>query len=152
MKRRIHSRVQGYVLIEALYAIFLVLTAALIVAATLPVSNQARNKTLLSDKAMDVCQKQIEAIRTLGYQNANPTSLAADGLIDSANPVSGTAYSFTNSDSAVLDNPGLILPSGVGTVNIQQLNLNMIQITVSVSWLDNGNPMSYTIGTLEANL
>jgi len=152
MKRRIHSRAQGYVLIEALYAIFLVLTAALIVAATLPVSNQARNKTLLSDKAMDVCQKQIEAIRNLSYQNANPTSLAANGLIDSANPVSGTSYSFTNSDTAVLDNPGLLLPNGVGTVNIQQLNLNMIQITVTVTWTDNGNPMSYTLGTLEANL
>jgi len=37
-------------------------------------------------------------------------------------------------------------------VNIQQLNLNMIQITVTVTWTDNGNPMSYTLGTLEANL
>jgi len=152
MKRRLNGSRRGLILIEVLFAIFLVMTAALIVAATLPVSNESRQKTWLSDKAMDVCQKQVEAIRTLGFQNANVASLAQNGLIDSTTPVSGTTYSFTNSDSTVLDNPGLLLPNGVGTVDIEQLNLNMVQITVNVTWTDNGNPMSYTLGTLEANL
>ena len=143
---------RGFVLIEAVFAIFLIFTAALIVAATLPVSNESRNKTNLSDKAMDVAQKQIEAIRTLGFPNANATNLAQNGLIDSPNPVSDSTYSFTNSDSTVLDNPATILPNGAGIVNIQQLNFNIIQVIVTVTWTDQGNPETYTIGTLEANL
>jgi hypothetical protein len=141
-------------LIEVLFALFLLMTAALIVAATTPVATVSRNTSKLEDKAMDLAQKQVEAIRGAGYANANPTQLVSLGLIDSTNAI-GTdpnLFGFTNSDSANLDNPGTVLPNGTGTVEVDQLNLNLVRITVTVSWSDRGNQQSYTLGTLMANL
>ena len=146
------SNVRGFVLMEALFAIFLIAAGALIVAATMPVSNVSRNTAQLADKAMDVCQKQMEAIRLGGFSDANPTQLATQGLIDNANPVGNNLYTFTNSDSTNLDNPGEVLPSGTGTVEIEQLTFDETRITITVNWMDNGTAKSYSIGTIISNL
>jgi hypothetical protein len=137
-----------------LYAIFLVLTAALIVAATMPVATVSRTMTSYEDKAMDLAQKQMEAIRTAGFANCTPGQLASLGVIDSTNPVGDNpnVYSFTNSDSANRDNPSLVLPSGAGTVELDTLSLNMTRVLITVTWSDHGTPRSYQIGSLEANL
>src|SRR5271165_3463867 len=123
---------RGLVLMEVLFAIMLVATAALIVAATMPVANQSRGRASNLDRAMDLAQKQIEAIRGTGFPNINPTQLAANGLIDSANPITGNIYSFTNSDVANLDNPAAVLKNGAGTVEVDSVNANMVQVIVTV--------------------
>jgi prepilin-type N-terminal cleavage/methylation domain-containing protein len=146
-------RRRGFVLIEVLFAIFLIGLAALVVAATMPISNVSRQRASVADQAMDVAQKQIEAIRIGGFSSANAIQLASMGLIDSSNPIATNTYSFSNSDSSNLDNPALVLPNGAGTVKIESLNINMTRITVSVSWIDDtGTARTYTLGTLEANL
>lgn len=148
------SPLHGFVLIEVLFAIMLVLTAALIVSATMPVATVSRTMSQLQDKAMDIAQKQMEAIRSTGYANVNASQLQALGLIDSTNSVAWdpNAFPFTNSDNAKLDNPGLVLPNGSGTVEIIQLNFNLVQVIVTVYWTDRGTNRQYSIGTLMANL
>ena len=102
MKR---NRKSGVTLIEVLFAMFLVVACALIVAATMPIADIARGKADLMSKATGMAQKQLEAIRGVGYANINAPALAAAGLIDSTTPITTSTYSFTNSDSANRDNP-----------------------------------------------
>ncbi|HEY3782544.1 MAG TPA: prepilin-type N-terminal cleavage/methylation domain-containing protein [Fimbriimonadaceae bacterium] len=149
---------RGFTLIEVLFAIFLVVICAFIVAATMPISNASQSKASDLDKAMGLAQKQLEAIRGQGFPNVNPTQLATVGLIDSTNQISTNTYSFTNSDNANFDNPGTVLAQGAGSVKIEQLNLNLIRVTVTVSWLDlnvwrkTGQLKNFAVGTLIANL
>ena len=89
----------GFVLIEVLYAIFLVLTAALIVAATMPVATVSRTMTSYEDKAMDLAQKQMEAIRTAGFANCTPGQLASLGVIIPPTRL-GTTRTSTRSQTA----------------------------------------------------
>ncbi|HWD39990.1 MAG TPA: hypothetical protein VG944_14165 [Fimbriimonas sp.] len=143
---------RGVVLIEVLYAMALVFTAALIVSATMPLANVSRNKAQLADKAMDLAQKQMEAIRSAGYSNANVTQLASLGLIDSTSAVGTNTYAFSNVDSSKLDNPSKVLPSGSGQIKIEQLSIDLVRLTITVGWSDQGTARSYTVGTLMANL
>jgi len=149
MKRK---RKSGVTLIEVLFAMFLVLACALIVAATMPIADVARGKADYLSKAGGLVQKQLEAIKGVGYANLNAPALVGYGYIDSASQVATNTYSFTNSDSANLDNPSRILPQGAGTVKIEQVQLNLIRVTVSVSYNDNERNRTVTVGTLVANL
>ena len=145
-------RNRGFSLIEVLLAIFLVALSALMVGATMPVANVSRAKANLEDKAMGLAQKQLEAIRGLGYSNASPTQLYSYGLIDSTSTIATNTYSFSNSDSAALDSPARILPGGSGKVLIEQVDLDLRRVIVTVSWTDRGVAKQYVLGTLIANL
>lgn len=147
-----HNRKSGVTLLEVLFAMFLVMACALIVAATMPIADVARGKADLLNKAGGLAQKQLEAIRGVGYANLNPTALVAYGYIDSATQVGTNTYSFSNSDNANLDNPALILPSGAGTVKVEQWQVNLIRLTVNITYSDNQRNRSVTVGTLVANL
>jgi prepilin-type N-terminal cleavage/methylation domain-containing protein len=149
MKRRRRS---GFTLIEVLFAVFLVTISGAMVAATLPISTDARARADLNNKATGLIQKQLEAIRGLGYQNATPGQLAFYGLIDSTATVAPNTYTFTNSDSAALDNPSRILPGGTGTILVEQPDLDLRRITITVTWVDRGRTRTLTDGTLIANL
>lgn len=149
MKR---TRKSGVTLIEVLFAMFLVVTCAMIVSATMPIADVARGKADLLAKATGLAQKQLEAIRGTGYANLNPTSLAGYGLIDSQTAIGTNTYSFSNSDSAKLDNPAKILPSGTGTVKLVQVSTNLMQVIVTVNYSDNQRNRSITLGTVVANL
>jgi len=143
---------RGFTFIEVLLALFLVVTSATIVLATMPLSTSARLKADLNNRATSLAQKQLEAIRGRGYANATASQLVSAGLIDSATEVSTNTYAFTNNDSAVLDNPSKVLPAGVGVVKVEQVDLDLRRVTVTVSWTDRGKAFSITIGTLIANL
>lgn len=143
---------RGFTLVEVLFAIFLVVICALIVAATMPIANVSRAKATDLDKAMGLAQKQLEAIRGVGYPNDTPTQLAAHGLIDSTSPVGANTYSFTNSDSSNLDNPASVLTGGTGTVTIEQVGVDLRRVTVTVRWRDRVQYKSFSVGTLIANL
>lgn len=137
---------------EVLLAIFLVVICAFIVAATMPIANRSRAKASDLDKAMGLAQKELEAIRGLGYPNITPTQLSANGLIDSATPVATNTYSFTNADNANFDNPAKVLNNGAGTVLIEQLATDFRRVTITVTWREKSKTRTFTLGTLIANL
>jgi len=142
----------GFSYIEVLLAIFLVVTSATIVLSTMPISTSSRIKADYLNRATSMAQKQLEAIRGRGYQNATVSQLLGAGLIDSSSPIATNTYPFTNSDNAALDNPSAILPQGTGTVKIDQVSLDLRQVIVKVNWVDRGTTRSVTLGTLIANL
>lgn len=147
------SRKQGFSLVEVLFAIFLASLCALVLAAGMPIANSSRARADMYNKATGLAQKQIEAIRSLGYPNATATQLANAGLIDSTTPVEGTdIYSFTNVDTVALDNPSRILPGGVGRIRLEQVDLDLRRVTIEVRWVDRGTTKSIRLGTLIANL
>lgn len=146
------SKRRGFSFVEVLFAIFLVGVAASIVAASMPIATVSRERADLMNKATGLAQKQLESIRGMGYANATATQLAAAGLIDSTATVATNTYSFTNSDSANLDNPARILPAGTGRVSIEQVGLDLRRIIVTVGWTERGRQRNVTVGTLVANL
>lgn len=144
--------VRGFSLIEVLFAIFLASICAMIMAASMPVANNSRAKADLYNKATSLAQKQLEAITGLGYANATATQLKSFNLIDSATPIATNTYSFSNVDVAQLDNPAQVLPSGSGTVQLAQVDLDLRKVVVTVNWVDRGQNRSLKLGTLIANL
>lgn len=146
------KRKRGSTLIESLFAVFLVLSAATVVLVTMPMGTTSRAIADLNNKAMGLAQKEIEAIRSLGYANATASQLYSFALIDSTSPIATNTYSFTNADSASRDNPARILPSGTGSVKIEQIDLDLRRITVTITYSDRGNTKSVSVGTLIANI
>ena len=147
MKRR-----KGFSFVEVLFAVFLVAMSASIVVATMPIANKSRAKADYNNKATGLAEKQLEAIRGLGYSNCTPTALLTNGMIDSVTPISTNTYSFTNSDTTALDNPARILPTGTGKVLIEQPDLDLRRVIVTISWVERGATRTVTVGTLIANL
>lgn len=143
---------RGTTLIEVLFAVFMLLACAAVLSATAPVATLSRYKAELSNKAAGIAQKQLEAIKAQGYANAAASQLVTFGLIDSATEVATNTYSFTNSDSANLDNPAKVLPSGTGTVKIEQITTDLRRVTITVNWNERGTARSFTVGTLIANI
>jgi len=150
--RKIRKHVSGFSLIEVLFSVFLASICAMIVAASMPIANNGRAKADLQNKATSLAQKQLEAIRGLGYPNATAPQLYSNGLIDSISPIATETYSFSNVDSANLDNPTLVLPSGSGRVTLSQVDLDLRRVVVEVRYVDRGKNKSIQVGTLIANL
>lgn len=137
---------------EVLFACFLALTCALIVVATMPMAAASRVKTDQRIKAMNLVQKELESIKAVGYANITAQALFDRGLLDTITPVSTNVYSFTSVDNAAFDNPSRILPSGVGRVTIEQVDIELKRVTVTVNWTERGRARTLSLGTLVANL
>lgn len=150
MKKRTTGN--AFSLIEVLFAVFLIALCAIVVSASMPLANKARMRADQYNKALGLAQKQLEAIRGKGYANATASQLLSLGLIDSTTTVATNTYAFTNTDSAALDNPARILPSGTGTVLVEQADLDLRRVVVTVNWIDRGTTRQVQLGTLVANL
>lgn len=146
MKRR------GFSLIEVLIALFLVVTCMMIVVSTMPISTASRAKADLSSKAIGIAQKELEAIKGTGYPNVAADRLLANGLIDSTTPVATNTYSFTNADAAANDSIARVLPNGTGRVLIEQVDLDLRRITITITYRDRSATRTVRLGSLIANL
>lgn len=133
-------------------ASFLVALCAAVLAASIPTATKLRLKATYTGLALSLAQKQLEAIRTRGYPNVSGEQLASLGLLDSASPVSTNTYSFTNVDHPLFDSPARVLPEGEGFVTIEQTDLDLRRVVVTVRWTENGRQRSLSLGTLVANL
>ena len=143
---------KGFTLVEALFAIFLVAICAAIVAATTPIASMSRVKAESMNKATGIAQKELESIRGAGFANCTASALVSAGLLDSTNVVAPNTYSFTNSDLLKFDNAAKVLPNGTGTVKLEQLNIDLVRVTVTVTWMERTRQRQISIGTLIANI
>lgn len=146
------NKKRGHTLVEAMFAIFLALVCALIFGATMPIANTSRAKADMRTTAVGLAQKQLEAIKAGGYANVTAQRMFDNGLIDSLTTVAPNTYSFTTADSAATDSPSQVLPSGQGTVQVNQLDLELREVIIEVKYLDRGEERVVRIGTLVANL
>lgn len=145
-------RRKGFSLIEVMFGVFIAAIIASILAATMPIAGKSRVKAANQNKAFTLAQKEIEAIRSMGYPNCTPQQLYDNGLIDSTTAVAANTYSFSNVDNAMFDNPAIVLSQGEGRVIIEQPGLDLKRITVEVSWNDAGRTRTVRLGTSIANL
>jgi hypothetical protein len=74
------------------------------------------------------------------------------GLVDSSTPIATDTYSFTNADSLANDNPAKVLPSGTGSVKVEQLDFDLRRVTITITYRDRSNTRTVRLGTLVANL
>lgn len=146
------KRQRGFSLIEVLIAIFLVVMCSMIVVATMPIATASREKADLMSKATGIAQKQIEALRGVGYPNLVPSRMLTLGLIDSMTPVATNTYSFTNADTLAFDSPAQVLPSGTGRVMVEQVDFDLRRVTVTITYSDRGTTRTSRLATLVANL
>ncbi|MBL1149878.1 MAG: hypothetical protein HND42_06675 [Armatimonadetes bacterium] len=128
--------VRAYSLAETLFAVFLIAICGLIIGSTLPVANASRARADMLNKATEIAQKQMEAVKGLGYANLNATALASAGLLDSTVPDGSGYLRFDNVDSTAYGAPWQILPSGKGRLRIQQVRNDLRSITVRVEWTE----------------
>lgn len=130
----------------------MVACAGAILASAMPISTLSRNKANYANKAANFAQKEIELMKAQTYANLNETKLYAADLIDSTTPVSSNTFSCNNTDSAVGDRVTDLLPNGKGTVKIEQVDIELKKITLSISWTERGRARSYVVSSLVANL
>jgi prepilin-type N-terminal cleavage/methylation domain-containing protein len=156
---QLRKRTRGFTLIEIVFALFLLATGAIITTAALPIANTQRARADMQNKAVGLAQKEIEAIRGLGYANATGAQLYSYGMIDNTTPLAGypsgstdNTYSFTNADSSAYDNPARLLPSCTARVRVIQVDIDLKQVSVTVTWVERGVTRTFTDGTLIANL
>ncbi|MBC8064748.1 MAG: hypothetical protein H7Y17_07960, partial [Chlorobia bacterium] len=71
---------------------------------------------------------------------------------DSTAEVATGTYAFTNTDNTNLDSPATVLTQGTGRVKIEQIDLDLRRVTVTINWSDRGQAKSVALGTLIANL
>lgn len=133
-------------------AILMLAVCALIFTATLPAAHNSRAKADNYNIATSLASKMLEEVRNTGYTNATATMLAANGLIDSAAPVATNTYSFTNVDVGITDSPGSTLPSGVGRLVVEQIGIDLRQVTATVTWTEKGQTKTVSLATLLANV
>ncbi len=148
----VRRRLRGISYVEITLALFLMTASATIVAVTMPISTISRGKADLFNKAQNLAQKQLERVKAAGYPNLTGTQLNNLGIVDSATPTTGTTFSWTDSDSGVSHSPGTVLPSGTATLTIDQVDTDLRRVTLTVNYSDRGRALTYSVGTLIANL
>lgn len=139
--RRIKRR--GFSLIEVLFGIFLISACAAILAATVPVASSSRITADYSNKATSIAHTEMERIRGAGYAQLTPDLLSQAGLISSKSPNEDGSYPFATGDG---------IPSGTGSVAVQQVDIDLRQVTVTVTYQVRGVTKTRTVGGLVANL
>ena len=152
MATKARRRLRGISYVEITLALFLMTASATIVAVTMPISTISRGKADLHNKAQNLAQKQLEKVKAAGYPNLTGTQLFNLGVIDSDTATSGTTFAWTNADAARTHSPATVLPSGTGTLTIDQVSIDLRRVTLTVNYSDRGKALSYTVGTLIANL
>ncbi len=145
-------RKRAFSLVEVLTASFLVALCAVVLAASIPTATKSRLKAAYTGLALSLAQKELEAIRARGYPNLSGEQLANLGLLDSSTPVEANTFSFTNVDHPLFDSPAAVLPEGRGLVKIEQADLDLRRVVVTVEWKENGRSRSVSLATLVANL
>lgn len=152
MTTMLRRRNRGALLMESLFAIFLVVVVSAIVAATMPLANSSRARADMLNKAVSIAQKQIENIRGLGYPKITNSGLFTAGLVQSSTADAQGRLVFTNIDSAAFDAPSNVLPQGKGYVVIQQNGSDRRLVTVRVEWTERNKTRQVVLTTLVANL
>jgi hypothetical protein len=135
-----------------MYAVLITGVSAAVLVSAMPAATQAYTTAAAQEHAINLAEKEMEAIRNQGFPNINPTQLASVGLLDSSTAVATNTYTFNQVDSANNDNVAAILPQGSGSVLLQTVSLNLVQVTVTVNWVFHGQNQTYTLATEMANL
>lgn len=128
--RVIGSR-RGAGLIDVMLTLFLLGVAGMIFSAVFPTCIRSTKQAQEYKIAAAISQKKMEQLRAVSYDLLNYTQLTSRSVVDSS--PGSSPYSFTTVDSL-----STLLPSGTGTLTVQDINSDTRQVTVTVSWRGTG--------------
>ncbi len=107
MERRVAQR--GYLLLEALFALFILILMALLLAATLPISTRSNTLSADSLAAQALVSRKLAQVQSAGYGKLNGPALAESGVVDgtpahptateNADGTQSAAFLFTQIDA-----------------------------------------------------
>ena len=137
-------RKRGAMLIDAILAIYLVAVVALVLSATLAGAVVSRGLADQRTKATCIANRQLEAIKGLGYENLSFASLQFYGLADTS--TSSTTCTFTTC-GATSEKVSTILPQGTGTTTITDVTATVKKIVINVRWLSKTGNRTVTVST-----
>ena len=143
---------RGFSLIEAMLSVFMVATAGAILASAMPAATVSRSKGNYLNKAANFAQKEVELMKSLGYANLTAAKLYSADLVDSTSTVATNTWSCNSTDAAVGDRVSDLLPSGTGTIKVEQVDLELKRITITINWKERSRNRSYTVASLVANI
>jgi prepilin-type N-terminal cleavage/methylation domain-containing protein len=143
---------KGFSLLEVLFAVMITATCGALLAATIPIANSSRARANYLTLSTTLAQKQLEAVRAIGYANLTADQMFTYGLIDSRTAVATNTWPCCNIDAAQNDSPARILPRGAATVKVEQVDVDLKRITVEVTYRDQDETKRVTLATLVANL
>ncbi len=133
-------------------SVFMVTCAGAILASAMPAATVSRMKGNYLNKAANFAQKEVELMKAQTYSNLTAAKIYSADLIDSTSPIATNTYSCNSTDAAVGDRVSDILPNGTASVKIEQVDLELKRITLTVNWSEKGRSRSYVVGSLVANL
>jgi hypothetical protein len=131
-------------------SVFMVTCAGAILASAMPAATVSRVKGNYLNRAANFAQKEIELMKAQTYSNLTPVKLLSADIIDSTAPISTDTYSCNSTDAAVGDRVTDVLPNGSASVKVEQIDIELKRITVTVSWTEKGRNRSYSVGSLVA--
>lgn len=158
------KRVRGFTLIEVLFGITLLGVAATAFAAMYPISARLQASARNRAQAARIAQREMESLRRLPFGNLvniAQLQIASPAVIDTS--ALTPPYSFTNIAADGSNTVASLLPSGTGTVMIEDvsatdpsavslLQTNLRRLTVTVSWDDRGKTRSVVVSSLVSYL
>lgn len=135
---------RGAMLMDAIIAIYLLLVVALVLSVMLAGSAVSRRLADERTKATCIANRELEAVKSLGYQNLTFTSLQFYGLTDTS--TSSTVSTFTTC-GAPSDRVSTILSHGTGTITITDVTATVRRVVVTVTWLSKFGNHSVSVST-----
>ena len=133
-------------------SVFMVASAGAILASAMPVATVSRTKANYVNKAANFASKEMELMKAQTYPNLSADKLFAADCIDNTTAVSTNTYSCNNTDAAVGDRITDLLPHGSATAKIEQVDIELKRITLTITWTEKGRTRTYAVGSLVANL
>lgn len=129
--RLVGSR-RGAGLIDVMLMLFLLGMAGLIFAAVFPTCIRSTKQAQEYKIAAAITQKKMEQLRSMSYELLTYSQLVSASVVDST--PAGSPYSF-----ASIDGLSGLLPSGAGTLAIQDVGSDTRQVTITISWRGTGS-------------
>jgi prepilin-type N-terminal cleavage/methylation domain-containing protein len=125
---------RGFTLVEVVFAIFIVALSASVLVGGITVGARSTGRGRYRDIALGYAQAAMEDILIMNESQITPANLTTAGIVSSGGsfgtpmPCADTTYSTTPISTA--------LPSGTETVTLTSLPNNVVEVTVTVSWID----------------
>lgn len=141
----------GYTLIEVLISAFVVGLTATLLGATFPTGDKSRFMASNESTATSIAQRQVEVLRSVGYSSLTEQRLTDLGIIQEG-PSSADGFNFSNANSGVSDSAYSSLPNGSARLRITQVEIDLKEVMVTISWREGSRTRLVRVGTMVANL
>jgi prepilin-type N-terminal cleavage/methylation domain-containing protein len=134
---------RGFSLVEIVVAVFLMAMAVLMFGAFYPTASRTSRMSGNHSQAISEVQHKVDQLRAIGYGRLTYTELKNAGVID-ASP-STLPYRFDG-----VDELSKLLPSPVGTINVQSAGTDLMRVTIRLTW--SGQPAKAMEGSHEVTI